>query len=118
MYDPVNSPFAVISRKYAGLKKPNGSIKIKRKTEKRDGYLGKIMCVSVRCLFDRLLLKDMYGFWKEALYVHMSLFVSQCTQCVKDVCALTLFFETEALNSPLLISRSSLLNVFVRFVLV
>lgn len=110
MYSPANSPFAVISRKYAGLKTTNGSVK--KKTEKCDSCLDKIMCVSVRCLFDRLPLKDMYVFWKEVLYIHRILFVSQCTQCVEDVCVLTLFCETEALNSLLLISHSSLLNVF------
>lgn len=51
MLPPNRSPFAVISRKYAGLKTTNGCVKKKNKKKrlsslKHDGCPGETMCVS------------------------------------------------------------------------
>ncbi len=74
---PNRSPFAVISRKYAGLKTTNGCVKKKKRQSslKHDGCLGETMCASEVFVCASALEGHVRVLESSVLYAHVILFV-------------------------------------------
>ena len=82
---PNRSPFAVISRKYAGLKTTNGCVK-KTRAASNMTTAGERPCVCPECLFVWVLLEGMYVFWRVLYCMNVWFFICVSARDVSRLC--------------------------------